>query len=393
MPDLGDRTTLKNSFDTRINNNTSEDITPTDVRESLDDTVDTIGAEIDSLGADLTAAMNDATNIVADTQTKNVFRFSTDTDDDDPTNGFIKFNSGTIGSVTFLYVDDLDLSGVNRAAEIATWGGQVAFNVLNERTSAGVWTNPTANRVVFRITGITDASGYTKVAVVYVSGALPANDSLLSLSNVGSTLLTGAIHFAGAGTDEVNGDWYEVSEGLWSNDDELTAMSWSSGSSRWIVTYDGDSKYVGTGGTELGGPLSSTAWALGDSGVAPPPTVTPAVVSELQELLDLKANTVDVPTVYRAVAAGTTVTYAVNQFGVAFTIASPGNGEYNIQANSGTPFTANKTFAWVTCAVSGVSVFGTVEYVDNTRINFFFFDDTGAVADPATYQICIETYQ
>jgi hypothetical protein len=97
------------------------------------------------------------------------------TTDGDPGTGKVRFNNATFGSVTMLYIDDSDTNSVSMTNWIdlfddSTSGvrGQIAFS----------WSSGAA---VFNVTGaVVVGSGYRKVPVAAVSGALPGGGTKLS---------------------------------------------------------------------------------------------------------------------------------------------------------------------------------------------------------------------
>ena len=95
-------------------------------------------------------------------------QYSTTTTDSDPGAGFIRFNNTSLNSASLLYIDDSD--GTNDiSAWVATWDDSNSANA-GFLTIAG---NPNSSSplVIFKVTGLTDASGYTKVNVTYVAGS------------------------------------------------------------------------------------------------------------------------------------------------------------------------------------------------------------------------------
>jgi hypothetical protein len=105
--------------------------------------------------------------------------FDTGVVDSDPGAGKIKFDNATIGSVTFVYIDNVDVSAINQTAWYDTFDdststvikGQLIFNTYNLGTT------------VFNVTGaVTVASGYYKIPVTYVSGTLPTANTVLFAS-------------------------------------------------------------------------------------------------------------------------------------------------------------------------------------------------------------------
>jgi hypothetical protein len=104
------------------------------------------------------------------------YTFDTGVVDSDPGAGKVKFNNSTIGSVTFLYIDNTDVASVNQTAWYDSFDdststvikGQLIFNTYN------------LGSVVFNVTGaVTVASGYYKIPVTYVTGTLPTANTVL----------------------------------------------------------------------------------------------------------------------------------------------------------------------------------------------------------------------
>ena len=120
------------------------------------------------------------------------YTFSTTITDADPGAGTIRYNNAAIASTTVIFIDDVDAGSTNQTAWYATWDDSTNAHdgyLLVEDNA----TNATA---VFTVTSVTVATGYYKVGVTYVSGALPANAASLSIvfartGNVGATGATG----------------------------------------------------------------------------------------------------------------------------------------------------------------------------------------------------------
>lgn len=102
--------------------------------------------------------------------------FDTGVTDSDPGAGKVKFDNATIGSVTFIYFDNVDVSSVNQTTWFDTFDdssstvvkGQLVFNTYN------------LGSVIFTVTGaVTAATGYYKIPVTYVSGQLPTTNTVL----------------------------------------------------------------------------------------------------------------------------------------------------------------------------------------------------------------------
>ena len=103
-----------------------------------------------------------------------LYQFSTTTTDADPGAGYIRFNNGTPGSVTIIYVDDQPIS---TDADIGTLldnssGGYVIITQANDPSKYLLGT----------VTADEDGTGYWKLTVtVNDSGTLPDDDALLSV--------------------------------------------------------------------------------------------------------------------------------------------------------------------------------------------------------------------
>ena len=127
--------------------------------------------------------------------------FSIDTASSDPNSGVVKFNSGTIGSVTEVYISETDADTTASAAILAALDDSTSTTkgLLQFRK------NGTPGTVVtFSISGaITDNGSWVTIPVTYVNGALPsASDSLLPTfgpkGDIGSTGTAGATGSVGA---------------------------------------------------------------------------------------------------------------------------------------------------------------------------------------------------
>jgi hypothetical protein len=93
--------------------------------------------------------------------------FSNSTSDADPGAGKVAFNNGTVSSVTVLFVDDADDNGVDISSFVQSWDD------VSNATARGFLTvtkeGTPSTYAIFKVSGaVTDASGYTKVAVTHV---------------------------------------------------------------------------------------------------------------------------------------------------------------------------------------------------------------------------------
>ena len=93
--------------------------------------------------------------------------FSNSTSDADPGAGKVAFNNGTVSSVTVLFVDDADDNSVDISSFVQSWDD------VSNATARGFLTvtkeGTPSTYAIFKVSGaVTDASGYTKVAVTHV---------------------------------------------------------------------------------------------------------------------------------------------------------------------------------------------------------------------------------
>ena len=99
------------------------------------------------------------------------FQYSTTTSDADPGAGKFRLNNATISSATEMYIDDLEYNGTDVSAWVQSWD-DVSGNDTNRGRIRISKTNTLDTWMVFKVTGaITDASGYTKVSLVYIDNA------------------------------------------------------------------------------------------------------------------------------------------------------------------------------------------------------------------------------
>ncbi len=100
-----------------------------------------------------------------------MFQYSTTTTDADPGAGKFRLNNATISSATEMYIDDLEFNGTDVSAWVQSWD-DVSGNDTNRGRIRISKANTLDTWMVFKVTGaITDASGYTKVSLVYIDTA------------------------------------------------------------------------------------------------------------------------------------------------------------------------------------------------------------------------------
>ena len=170
--------------------------------------------------------------------------FESTTSDADPGAGKIAFNNGTLSSVSVLYVDDADDAGADISGFVQSWDD------VSNTTARGIVTvtkeGTASTYATFKISGaVTDASGYTKVAVTHIvsSGTFSDNDGV-------------GVHFSYSGAD--------------GSDGEMTSftLAGSSGSSQTITNGNTVTIAAGTGITTTGGSTDTVTIAVTDDPTA-----------------------------------------------------------------------------------------------------------------------------
>lgn len=124
------------------------------------------------------------------------YQFSSTTTDADPGNGRFRFNSGTLGSITFMYISNNSHLSQNQTAWYDTWDDSTTTGNKGYITIQSV-SNITSQATVFAVTGsVIPATNYYKIPVSYISGGqLPSTIALSSFSfaRSGDTGPTGPI--------------------------------------------------------------------------------------------------------------------------------------------------------------------------------------------------------
>ena len=116
-----------------------------------------------------------------------MFQYSTTTADADPGAGKFRLNNATISSATIMYIDDLEFNGTDISSWVQSWD-DVTGNDTNRGRIRISKANTLDTWMVFKVTGaITDASGYSKITLVYIDSAGTfANDDKTFISFVAS---------------------------------------------------------------------------------------------------------------------------------------------------------------------------------------------------------------
>ena len=94
------------------------------------------------------------------------YDFSTTTTMADPGSGNVRFNNATLASVSQIAIDDLDKNGVDQSAFIVLWDDSTnsVKGTLVFRTAGG-------DVATFLITGLTDNSGWSQIAVTHAASS------------------------------------------------------------------------------------------------------------------------------------------------------------------------------------------------------------------------------
>jgi len=100
-----------------------------------------------------------------------MFQYSTTTADADPGAGKFRLNNATISSASEMYIDDLEFNGTDVTAWVQSWD-DVTGNDTNRGRIRISKANTLDTWMVFKVTGaITDATGYSKITLVYIDSA------------------------------------------------------------------------------------------------------------------------------------------------------------------------------------------------------------------------------
>ena len=140
-----------------------------------------------------------ATNEASATAPK--YTFSTTTSMADPGTGILRYNHGTVASVTAIAIDDTtaDTGNPDIAAWITSWDDSTSTIKGQIRL---VEPGTPANYAVFNVTALTDNSGWVQLAVAHVdsNGTFGNTDSIrVTFSRVGDKGDTGSTGATGSG--------------------------------------------------------------------------------------------------------------------------------------------------------------------------------------------------
>jgi len=146
------------------------------------------------------------------------YTFSTTTTDSDPGSGVLRLNNATQNTATEIYIDDEEANAADVSAFIQLLsGGNNPSSVLGTITLRKEF-NP-ESFLQFKVTGVTNASGYTKLTIINTSSstANPFSNSdnvFLDISLSGDKGDTGDVTGPASSTDNAIVRWDGTSGGL-----------------------------------------------------------------------------------------------------------------------------------------------------------------------------------
>jgi len=101
------------------------------------------------------------------------YKFSNEVVDSDPGNGIFRYNKNDITGITYIYLDDIDLSGEDQTNWYSTWDKETG---ATGRGRINIVEYEGKNVNVFDVKGVfVEEDGYWKIPVEFVSGSLPAD--------------------------------------------------------------------------------------------------------------------------------------------------------------------------------------------------------------------------
>ena len=147
MSDLGSKAALNSDIDAKVTTNGANENTGARVNDCLNNIVDTLYGS----GSAPTATFSTTTNTAQD-----------------PGQDTVRFNSGTIGSVTEIALSDV-VGGVDKGTLNSLCSGIIQFRLIG-----------TTETIEFRITGVVHTS-WTRYTVTYLKGSIPANGTVMAV--------------------------------------------------------------------------------------------------------------------------------------------------------------------------------------------------------------------
>ena len=169
MADLGSKAALNADVDAKVTTNGANENTGARVNDCLNNIVDTLYGS----GAAPTATFSTNTNTAQD-----------------PGQDTVRFNSGTIASVTEIGLSDV-VGGVDKGTLNSQFSGIIQFRPVG-----------TTETIEFQITSVVHTS-WTRYTVTYLKGALPANGTVMAVRFLPSNTVNAATTAALAGKAKV----------------------------------------------------------------------------------------------------------------------------------------------------------------------------------------------
>lgn len=123
----------------------------------------------------------------------------------DPGAGLMRFNNGTVGSVTAIALSDVTFDNANIESYLLTWDDSPSANkgylIMKSNT------NSDSTYCIFSVTGLTNNVAWVQLAVTYVAGTLPGLEAMvMEFLPAGTQGQTGASGLSGtSGTSGTSG--------------------------------------------------------------------------------------------------------------------------------------------------------------------------------------------
>ena len=105
-----------------------------------------------------------------------LYQFSTSTANADPGNGFFRFNSNIIGSVTAIYIDNLDKAGNSQTGWYDTWMSTTTGGTLY------IIGDSSTEVTTLTVSNVTVSAGYYTITASIASGGILTNNSVYALT-------------------------------------------------------------------------------------------------------------------------------------------------------------------------------------------------------------------
>jgi hypothetical protein len=164
----------------------------------------------------------------------------------DPGSGIMRFNNATLASVTAIAFDDNNSASADVSAYVLTWDDATSANKGTLTIRQG-----TANYAIFNVTGLTDNSGWTEVAVTHVSSSGSFSNATLTFVDFDRT--------GDAGTGDMNGPAASVDSEI-ALFDSTTGKVLKRASTTGILKGTSGVLSAATSGTDYAAPGTASSW-------------------------------------------------------------------------------------------------------------------------------------